>query len=203
MNVTETIAKMKAAGLTAEAIVTALECVVIEQPRAPELTADEMRAQRKREADRVRIAQCRATIALQSRDTEVKKEIPHTPLEKTNNNIPTHARETAGRGTRLPEPFYPDPAILDFARGLGFTDAEIKFEIEQFTDYWRGVPGAKGRKIEWQSTLRNRFRDEHKRNKSRFKRSSPGQDMRDAFAEVREELAGTGKVVGFRNNNWP
>lgn len=84
MNLSATIAKMRAAGMTSEAIVLALECLVIESEK-PAASLEEIRAERKREADRVRMADRRATVALQSRDTGEKKvpdkEIPHTPLE--------------------------------------------------------------------------------------------------------------------------
>ena len=69
--------------MSGEAIALALECIVLEAPPAASL--EEIRAERKREADRVRMAERRATVALQSRDTGQKKvpdkEIPHTPLE--------------------------------------------------------------------------------------------------------------------------
>lgn len=31
-------------------------------------------------------------------------------------------------------------------------------ETERFCDYWRGVPGAKGRKLDWPATWRNWMR---------------------------------------------
>jgi hypothetical protein len=34
---------------------------------------------------------------------------------------------------------------------------------EAFCDYWRGIPGAKGRKLDWVATWRNWMRREHER----------------------------------------
>lgn len=34
---------------------------------------------------------------------------------------------------------------------------------ESFCDYWRGVPGTKGRKLDWVATWRNWMRREHER----------------------------------------
>ncbi len=190
MNIAQTIANMEAAGMTADAIVLALKCIAVEAEPKPSVL--EERAARKREADRVRMAESRATVALQSRDPDVKKEIPHTPLEKTTTNNTPIAREA--KGTRLPETFEPLPATLALARDLGFSNEQIKFEIADFTDYWRGVPGAKGRKTDWQGTLRNRFRDVHRRKKPTGNaKSSAAQEMRDALAD----LSGSGTIVGF------
>lgn len=55
------------------------------------------------------------------------------------------------RGSRLPENWIPDfEAAL--AVGLGREDAQV--EGDQFRDYWRAVPGAKGRKLDWPATWR-------------------------------------------------
>lgn len=83
MNLSATIQRLEEEGFTPDQIVKMLKCLVLgEQPAA---SLEEIRAERKREADRVRMAERRATVALQSRDTEEKKvsdkEIPHTPLE--------------------------------------------------------------------------------------------------------------------------
>ena len=48
---------------------------------------DALRAERKREADRVRIASCRATVALQSRDTAEKESFPHTPFKENTSTL--------------------------------------------------------------------------------------------------------------------
>lgn len=99
MNLAATIARMKEAGMTAEAIVTALQCIVESNPQ-PAASLDEIRAERKREADRQRMAESRATVALQSRDTDKKKvpdkEIPHTPLEINLQEKAIIAREETG-----------------------------------------------------------------------------------------------------------
>jgi hypothetical protein len=43
-----------------------------------------------------------------------------------------------------------------------------------FIDYWRGVPGAKGRKVDWVATWRNWMRKEHER-RSTHTRAPNGQ----------------------------
>jgi hypothetical protein len=58
------------------------------------------------------------------------------------------------RGSRLPEDFTPDQSCFKKAKEIGiFTDV-FDHELSKFRDYWRAVPGAKGRKLDWQSTFR-------------------------------------------------
>lgn len=59
--------------------------------------------------------------------------------------------------SRLPQGWVPDPA--DFLRALDLVGPErAATELEKFTDYWRAVPGAKGRKLDWSATYRNWIR---------------------------------------------
>jgi hypothetical protein len=39
---------------------------------------------------------------------------------------------------------------------------------DEFVDYWRGVPGAKGLKLDWIATWRNRMRELEKRSAERL-----------------------------------
>ena len=43
---------------------------------------------------------------------------------------------------------------------LGFQESEMQNLIDSFMDYWRGVPGAKGLKLDWPATWRNNARRE-------------------------------------------
>lgn len=60
------------------------------------------------------------------------------------------------RGTRLPDGWQPGPEAERFARDLGLDPTTTTAE---FADFWRAVPGAKGRKLDWDATYRNRCRD--------------------------------------------
>ncbi len=60
------------------------------------------------------------------------------------------------RGRRLPDGWQPSPEAAQFARDLGLNPDSV---IAEFVDYWRGVPGQRGRKIDWDATYRNRCRD--------------------------------------------
>lgn len=188
-----TLEKLMVAGLTGEALLSVVRS--IENDMAP--SAADVARQRKNEADRNRMAQRRATVALQSRDTDVKKEIPHTPLEKTNiiNYISAReavAKPAVSRGTRLLENFLPLPNVIELARNLGFSDTEIKFEIAQFTDHWRAASGANAVKRDWQAALRNWFRNALKFKKSSPSRKSTGDKWRDGIDTAERVSRGEG-----------
>lgn len=68
------------------------------------------------------------------------------------------------RGTRLPEDFALSPERTAFATEAG-VDPERTFA--SFTDYWRGVAGARGRKADWDATWRNWCRKESDSTKPR------------------------------------
>ena len=72
------------------------------------------------------------------------------------------------RGSRLPDDWNPGEEGWQFAVDLGLNPKAL---FAEFRDYWRAVPGAKGRKLDWQATWRNRCRDVVG---SRRKQSSPG-----------------------------
>lgn len=59
------------------------------------------------------------------------------------------------RGEALPRDWWPSPAAEAFAceRGLN-----VKEAVAEFRDYWCGVPGARGLKLDWDGTFRNRCR---------------------------------------------
>jgi hypothetical protein len=69
------------------------------------------------------------------------------------------------------------------APGCGRSDHEA------FTDYWRSVPGQKGRKVDWPATWRNWMRKEHERRASRQaqngRRSAADEHAEDALARGR------------------
>jgi hypothetical protein len=62
----------------------------------------------------------------------------------------------ASNGARLPDDFEPSEELIAWAR----TDAPLAGprDHEQFVDYWRAQPGAKGRKVDWAATWRNWMR---------------------------------------------
>jgi len=77
---------------------------------------------------------------------------------------PQRVRETDPKGHRLPEDWAPSRADCAFAAELGLDADEVAAE---FRDYWNGVPGARGRKLDWSATFRNSVRMQAKRRPQR------------------------------------
>ncbi|ASR86433.1 replication initiation protein [Mycobacterium phage Arib1] len=61
------------------------------------------------------------------------------------------------RGSRLPEGWMPDEATIAAMREQ-FPHVNLRAEHDKFVDYWRSIPGAKGRKTDWLATWRNWIR---------------------------------------------
>ena len=58
---------------------------------------------------------------------------------------------------------------------LELTVEEVRLEADNFRDYWVAVPGAKGLKLDWEATWRNRIREVAKRTITTRKIPSDGQ----------------------------
>lgn len=68
------------------------------------------------------------------------------------------ARTKPARGTRLEPAATLSDADRQFARDLGMSAAAIDQAWAEFVDYWIGVPGQRGTKLNWPATWRNRVR---------------------------------------------
>jgi len=80
---------------------------------------------------------------------------PH-PVEESSGGESSEV-SAAGRGTRIHESF----TISDDMRVWAKEHAslvDIDAKLPEFIDYWRGVPGSKGVKLDWKGTWRNSMR---------------------------------------------
>lgn len=82
-------------------------------------------------------------------------DIPH----RGTNAIGGPETKSAARGARLPADWQPSPSLIAFAASWGLTGDRLAQAVDEFRDYWRGIPGAKGRKLDWDGTFRNRIRN--------------------------------------------
>lgn len=97
----------------------------------------------------------------------------------------THDR-SAKRGSRLSADWNPDGDCWDFAEQLGLDPASI---AEQFRDYWRAVPGAKGLKLDWSATWRMWCRREGER------RQKPGGGRSGRSIDFDEQIRGNRRAT--------
>lgn len=85
-----------------------------------------------------------------------------SPSDRTDARVSQNGK-AAGRGSRLPEQSLPE-AWKAFAETLTLQAPAV---YEQFCDYWRGVSGARGTKVDWLATWRNWCRTEARREPGR------------------------------------
>lgn len=100
--------------------------------------------------------------------TSAKPSVEPTGTIKKNN--PPNPPRGEQRGTRLPEDFPVTSEMAAWAREKAPTCGMS--DHEEFCDYWRGVPGAKGRKLDWEATWRNWMRRAHERRTARRSNSN-------------------------------
>lgn len=81
---------------------------------------------------------------------------PGTVLDPSEKKISSSKRSSEPRGSRLPEPYDITDEMREWVR-KHCPDVRLP-EHDRFCDYWRGQPGAKGRKADWFATWRNWMR---------------------------------------------
>lgn len=67
-------------------------------------------------------------------------------------------RSSRVRGTRIPDDFAVTDEMKAWAVEKEYTRLDLNAITEEFFDYWRAVPGAKGVKLDWTGTWRNWIR---------------------------------------------
>jgi len=181
-----TIAAMRAAGLSPEQIVIAVECIVlVSGGMSGGQDADKRRAydrERKRKArekaqksttstaSEVSAPAVNGVVASAGMSTGqnghgllVSSTPPSLILEQTvEKEVSKKKVKGSGnaRASRLPDDFVPDETCEAIAREHGFTRAHWQRTIDGFRDYWKAQPGGKGLKADWQATCRNWLRRE-------------------------------------------
>ena len=76
-------------------------------------------------------------------------------------NPKKNPQSESARGSRVPEPFEVTEKMRKWA-AENTPAVDIEKATEEFVDYWRGVPGARGRKSDWVGTWRNDMRTKQK-----------------------------------------
>ena len=73
------------------------------------------------------------------------------------------------RATRLPSDWAISQDLCDWAVDQGYSPPFVMAENAKFIDYWNGIPGQKGTKLDWPGTWRNWIRraaENHRPNRS-------------------------------------
>lgn len=90
---------------------------------------------------------------------------PHDPKEQSvkknqeeRKEEPQHAVRADQRGARLPDDFCLNSSMREWA-SLNTPNVDLEVSLAEFCDYWRGIPGQRGKKLDWPATWRNRMRE--------------------------------------------
>lgn len=115
----------------------------------------------------------------QSDRSDDSPKIPDSPTPSTSTSTSTSkASQRGNRGARLPDDWRPSEELRKWARSE-CPDVDLKQAFAEFSDYWRGVPGQRGCKLDWDATFRNRIRDVAARIAQRGGRPGKGQPPLD------------------------
>lgn len=132
------------------------------------------------------------TPSLSSLPSEVQKELK--PPVKPNGLTAPKGAETA-RGSRLPDDWLPVANYV--ASDFGLSHEQHADELAKFLDYWRSVPGAKGRKTDWPATWRNWMRRASQNLQTR-KAHGPDAKLADRHANYARAWEGSERAAGSR-----
>jgi hypothetical protein len=85
---------------------------------------------------------------------------PGGSVAGSHGSVPTNgatkrATKSQAKATRVPDDFQPPPKDVERFRREGY---DCLAHVEEFVDYWRGIPGTKGTNLDWHATFRNRIR---------------------------------------------
>ena len=101
-------------------------------------------------------------ITTETESKSVRADAPPTAEQKLSSSphhgTGEHKKQTATKGTRLPDDWTLPDQWRTFAIGLGLSPQAITREADIFADYWRSIPGAKAVKLDWFATWRNWIR---------------------------------------------
>ena len=110
------------------------------------------------------------------RDIEDKEKGERRKEDIEETKVSSSASKTSGktRGTRIPEDWQPSPALVAWTQEHA-PAAATNAEVARFADYWRAIPGARGRKTDWAATWRNWARRAQEDHDARQRRApAPG-----------------------------
>jgi hypothetical protein len=110
-------------------------------------------------AYQIRSDQNKADQILRSDSTAADAPVPEPARSE-----PKPRAKIAKLGTRLPSDWQPSPETVQWAKDNGIADPLR--HVPEFRDYWCAVPGARGTKLNWDATYRNRLRDLANRGKA-------------------------------------
>lgn len=222
-----TLDAMVAAGFTGEQIATVVKAELMAE-RARAAASDDARRAKAADKKRRQRAEARLVspdVPGTDRDTEGQtgtdgdiggqagtetaapaKNGPQTPKETTNQETTPSAPKGASpqgdggrrRGSRIPSDFAQSAEARQVAAEFGYRGEDADEPLAEFCDFWRGVPGLRGTKLDWPATLRNRFREIGRRNERAGPRAAQRQPSGNGLSHIGDRKA-QGDVSVYRD----
>jgi uncharacterized protein YdaU (DUF1376 family) len=129
------------------------------------------------------LGQANATISVKPNPTIPEPEPePEPNIVKRDTNV-----SPKKRATRIPDDWVLSKELGEWALDEGHTKEQIRFEADQFRDYWIGVGGQRGTKLDWAATWRNWIRRNGKQNGTRTNNEQAARADTDAFIKQNDE----------------
>ena len=115
----------------------------------------------------------------------------HTPGTRR-----AHAGDTTGkRGTRINPDWYPTQTVIDTIKNE-YPNLDLRAEHNDFTDYWLGVSGQRGTKLDWDATWRKWMRKQGREQEAKTGYRNQSQIVADNItkAQARDAQRDEGSV---------
>jgi hypothetical protein len=127
----------------------------------------------------------------------VKKNVPILELEsELDKKEKIDKKESARRGTRLPDHWQPSETNLKFALSKLRTLEQVENETSKFRNYYQSVSGKKAIRIDWQKTFNNWIRSNYCTKPD--SRAGAG-SLTSALSEISDAIA---DEQGFRSDGF-
>ena len=107
-----------------------------------------------------------------------------------------HAGDTPGtRGTRINPDWYPTQTVIDTIKNE-YPNLDLRAEHNDFTDYWLGVTGQRGTKLDWDATWRKWMRKQGREQEAKTGYRNQSQIVADNItkAQARDAQRDEGSV---------
>ena len=115
----------------------------------------------------------------------------HTPGTRR-----AHAGDTTGkRGTRINPDWYPTQTVIDTIKNE-YPNLDLRAEHNDFIDYWLGVAGQRGTKLDWDATWRKWMRKQGREQEAKTGYRNQSQIVADNItkAQARDAQRDEGSV---------
>lgn len=169
--ITDLVANLLALGAAPEVVVTAVRAMELSRTNVPDKLREYERTRKKVYRAKAKILQGKpeandagltpanvpqmsGTVPKPTNDSFLLSK----PLKEGNRESKKEGAvvvEGRRRGTRLPVDWQPTPELEQFARDHNVDPVQLRPE---FVDFWIGIPGQRGTKLDWAATWRNRVR---------------------------------------------